>query len=74
MNEQLTSVILELKTKTVTSEVACAIRRHAEYVASIAGDDYPLAGVLSAMAEDLKAKAERMKPEPQAPEEEDEQC
>lgn len=72
MNEQLTSVTLELKTRTITTEVACAIRKHAEYVASIAGDDYPLAGVLSAIAEDLKAKAEQMQPEPQAPRKENE--
>ncbi|MDK7733390.1 hypothetical protein QP568_03645 [Propionimicrobium lymphophilum] len=73
MNEQLTSVTLELKTRTIISEVACAIRKHAEYVASIAGDDCPLAGVLSAIAEDLKGKAQEMEAELREPAEE-EQC
>ncbi len=60
-------VTLELKTPTVTREVACAIRKHAKYIASIEGDDCQLADLMSAIARDLDARAKEM-------EAEDKQC
>ncbi|MDK7733393.1 hypothetical protein QP568_03660 [Propionimicrobium lymphophilum] len=60
MDQQQMIVTLELKTPTVTREVACAIRKHGEHIASIAGYNCQLADLMSTIANDLDARAEEM--------------
>lgn len=68
------TVTLELKTPTVTREVAYAIRKHGEHIASIAGYNCPLADLMSTIASDLDARAKEMEAELREPEEKEEQC